>query len=345
MGSTEANPQHKLLSGTKTSDKVENTTLRHAPTTKIETIGDLDETTATENTAVTNGGIPKPSSSTSTTIANSSPGSNEEHRQMWEEVALRYQQILHREYRMLNLPSYPVEGGNVYLYYVPVIVNQGPTAQTDSGVNIECNNKTTADHETSENNEDVIYINDSDEDCGVKVEPPAEFVQTVHESSYGKHIKVEDNNNLFPISCKWEKNQHDDYGSSSSKLEENTIKVGEGFDYSNSYIEHEQHTKNSSDKRDGSKMSDDEENMLDQTHCNDNNIQIREDYIRIFKGYTIEYHPLRRDNAVKQRHRAPGSQQCRKRDEKIQDLKKRLAEHKVELEKLKFQQSVEEMFL
>lgn len=260
---------------------------------------------------------------------------------MWEEVALRYQQILHREYRMLNLPSYPVEGGNVYLYYVPVIVNQGPTAQTDSGVNIECNNKTTADHETSENNEDVIYINDSDEDCGVKVEPPAEFVQTVHESSYGKHIKVEDNNNLFPISCKWEKNQHDDYGSSSSKLEENTIKVGEGFDYSNSYIEHEQHTKNSSDKRDGSKMSDDEENMLDQTHCNDNNIQIREDYIRIFKGYTIEYHPLRRDNAVKQRHRAPGSQQCRKRDEKIQDLKKRLAEHKVELEKLKFQQSVE----
>lgn len=79
MGSTEANPQHKLLSGTKTSDKVENTTLRHGDTSsqnctsannEIETIGDLDETTATENTAVTNGGIPKPSSSTSTTIAN-----------------------------------------------------------------------------------------------------------------------------------------------------------------------------------------------------------------------------------------------------------------------------------
>lgn len=271
----------------------------------------------------------------------SSSGIGEDQRHMWEEVAQRYQQILHREYRMLNLPACPVQGGNFYLYYVPVIVHPGYLPQ-NSGVHIERNNVATAAQETRKNNEDVIYIDDSDDDCvsGVK-EEPSELVQTV-ESSSGTRIKVESKEERLScdmLSCKVEKNEL--YNATSPpKWEETTRKADERFDYRNYCAEHKQHTENTNDRTDGSSTSDDDENIQDK-NCDDNNIQVTEDFIRIFKGYTIEYHPLHRDNSVKQRPYAPASQQCSKRDEKIQDLKKRLAEHRVELEKLKFQQSVE----
>lgn len=83
MGNAEAVPQQKLMSSAETSDKGlptdDNTTVRHSDTSsqnctsgnnEIETIGELDEITATEKTAVTNGSIPKTLSSTSTTFEN-----------------------------------------------------------------------------------------------------------------------------------------------------------------------------------------------------------------------------------------------------------------------------------
>jgi len=280
---------------------------------------------------------------------------------MWEEISVRYQQILHREYRMLNLPSYPVEGGNFYLYYVPVIVNPGYVPQ-NSGVDSECSKETTSAKGTRENSDDVIYIEDSDEDCVCTVKKePCETVQAV-KSSYAdknikvdskeetyrreaalsfhdKNIKVESKEDIFPrqtVLRQVEKNQQDK-PASFPIWEGTTRQVKEKFDYRNSFIQHNQ----SNDGRDGSTSSDDDNTMRDQVqdrYCDDKKIEVTEDFIRIFKGYTIEYHPLRRDNTVKQVV-LPGSQLCSERDEKIQDLKKRVAEQKVELEKLK--QSVE----
>ena len=251
---------------------------------------------------------------------------------MWEEVARRYQQILHREYRMMNLPFYPVEGGNVYLYYVPVIINQGPTTQYP-GVNIEHQNTRAAVSESRKEKEDVIYINDSDDDsiCSVK-EEPSELAESC---SFGKSTKVESPHET--MSPNLEKMQYDN--NLSTKWEETTIQAIESFDYT----EHKQLSKSSSDKRDDPKTSNDCKNTQDQTQydqCDESNIQVTEDHIRIFKGYTIEYHPLYRNSSVNQRDSPHGAQQYTDRDEKIQDLKKRLAEHKVELEKLKLQQSV-----
>ncbi|XP_078369092.1 uncharacterized protein LOC144653052 [Oculina patagonica] len=351
MGNAEAVSQQKLMNSAETSDKGlptdDNTTVQHCDTSsqncsstnnEIETTGESDETTPT---AVTNGNNPKTLSSTSRTVENSSSGSGEDQRNMWQEVAQRYQQILHREYRMLNLPAYPVQGGNFYLYYVPVIVNPGYLPQ-NTGVHIERNNVVTAAQETRKNNEDVIYIDDSDDDCVTNVkEEPSELVQTL-ESPCGKRVKVESKEervSFDTISCKVEKNKL--YNATSPpKWEETTIKTEERFDYRNYCAELKQNTENTNDRTDGSSTSDDDENIQDK-HCDDNNIQVTEDFIRIFKGYTIEYHPLHRGNTVKQRPYPSASQQCSKRDEKIQDLKKRVAEHRVELEKLKLQQSVE----
>lgn len=255
---------------------------------------------------------------------------------------------------MLNLPSYPVEGGNFYLYYVPVIVNSGYVPQKSDG-DSECKEETTSAKGTSD---DIIYIEDSDDDCVYTVKKePRETVHAVkssnadknikadskeetypHESVqsfYHKNIKVESKEEVFPSQTVL-RHQHDN--PASFPIWEGTSgQVNEKFDFRNSFIQHNQ----SNDGRHGSTSSDDDEAIRDQVqgrYCDDNNIEVTENFIRIFKGYTIEYHPLRRDNAEKQVV-SPGSQQCSERDEKIQDLKKLLAKQKVELEKLK--QSIE----
>ena len=258
---------------------------------------------------------------------------------------------------MLNLPSYPVERGNFYLYYVPVIVNSGYVPQKSDG-DSECNKETTSAKGTSD---DIIYIEDSDDDCVCTVKKePCETVQAVescyadknikadskavaypHESVqsfHHKNIKVESKEEIFPsqtVLRNVEKNQHDN--PASFPIWDGTSRqVNERFDYRNSFIQHNQ----SNDGRPGSTSSDDDDAIRDQVqdrYCDDNNIEVTENFIRIFKGYTIEYHPLRRDNVAKQV--SPGSQQCSEREEKIQDLRKLLAKQKVELEKLK--QSVE----
>ena len=281
----------------------------------------------------------------------SSSGSGQEQRQMWEEISLRYQQILHREYRMLNLPSYPVEGGNFYLYYVPVIVNSGHVPQK-SDVDRECNKETTSAKGTSE---DIIYIEDSDDDCVSTVKKePGETVQAVESSYANKNIEADSKEETYPREavqsfyhknikvkskeeyCHVEKKQHDN-PASFPIWEGTTRQVNEKFDYRNSFIRYNQ----SNDGRHSYTSSDDDDAIRDQVqdrYYDDKNIEVTENFIRIFKGYTIEYHPLRRDNAVKQAV-LPGSQQCSERDEKIQDLKKLVAKQKIELEKLK--QSVE----
>ena len=292
----------------------------------------------------------------------SSSASGQQQRQMWEEISLRYQEILHREFRMLNLPSYPVEGGNLYLYYVPVIVNQGNVSQ-NSSVHSECSLETTSAKGTRENSDDVIYIEDSDDDCVCVVKKePCEMVQAVKssyadknvkvegkeetlpreaiQSFHDKNIKAESREGVFPrqtVLRQVEKNQSDDTASFSI-WEETGKQVNEKYDYRSFFIQ----DKESNDGRDGgSTSSDDDGSIRDQVqdrYRDDKTIEVTEDFIRIFKGYTIEYHPLRRDNTGKQ-FVLPETPQCSERDEKIQDLKKRLAEQKLELEKLK--QSVE----
>lgn len=82
MGSTEAIPKNKFVSSIKTSDKVFSTDKSKVPCDRdttdrsasvdsgIERFGDLDETTTTENTTLTDSDNPKPSTPTSPTIEN-----------------------------------------------------------------------------------------------------------------------------------------------------------------------------------------------------------------------------------------------------------------------------------
>lgn len=250
---------------------------------------------------------------------------------------------------MLNLPSYPVEGGNLYLYYVPVIVNSGHEPQK-SDVDSECNKETTSAKGTSE---DIIYIEDSDDDCVSTVKKePGETVQAVESSYANKNIKADSKEETYDsVQSFHHKNikveSKEEYRHVEEKQPDNpasfpiwegtTRQVNEKFDYRNSFIQYNQ----SNDGRHSYTSSDDDDAIRDQVqdrYYDEKNIEVTENFIRIFKGYTIEYHPPRRDNAVKQAL-LHGSQQCSERDEKIQDLKKLVAKQKIELEKLK--QSVE----
>lgn len=261
-------------------------------------------------------------------LCSSSSGGTEQQRRVWEEVALRYQQILHREYRMMNLPSYPVEGGNVYLYYVPVIVNHGSTTQS-LGVNSEHHSTEAAARESRKEKDDVIYIDDSDDDIHSDVkEEPSELEESC---SFRESAGAEIPRGVTPPI--FEKNQQQKY--SLNKLEDPVLKANGSVDQS----EYNHHSESSSDERDDPKTSIDDKNSK---YCDEHDTQVTEDHIRIFKGYTIEYHPIYRDKFMKEPNNPRRSQQYTERDEKILDLKKRLAEHTIELEKLKQQQSIKE---
>lgn len=64
---------------------------------------------------------------------------------------------------MMNLFFYLVEGGNVYFYYVFVIVNYGFIIQF-LGVNFEYYSIEVVVCESRKEKDDVIYIDDSDDD-------------------------------------------------------------------------------------------------------------------------------------------------------------------------------------
>lgn len=314
-----------------------------------ETSGDLDKTTVTDNASPTDRGNPKPSTQTSPTIENSSPVSNEQHEQMWEEAALRYQEILHREYRMLNLPFYPVQGGYVYFYYFPLMTNGQPVPQNYAVYNV-CDSKAKAADESTENSENVIYVSDDSDDeyiTSVK-EEPLKYVQAVEKTSpYRNHVKLEYHNERFcpeMVSCKKEKGRYDNVVSSTFKQEPlTTIKVEKESDYEDSCIGF---------KQDGKVISKEKTRNLQTSYvnesvkhprqsecCGDDKIEVREGHIRIIKGYTIEYHPLPTPNTVNRW--LISSEMETQQDKKIQDLKKRLAEQEEELQKLKLQQSLE----
>lgn len=358
----EAIPEKKFTSSFKTGGKAFSkdektvacdTYSKNSAVVDNETTGDHDETTDTNNSTLTDHGNIKSSVSNSPRTENSSSWSDEGQRKMWEDVASKYQEILHREYRMLNLPSYPVPGGNVYLYYVPVIINSQHVPQ-DYRVYNDSFKKSNAADETHGNEENVIYISDDNDDDYIPTvkNEPLDYDQPVeNDSSFENHIKVEDNKERFPsenISCKKENKQCD-----SLKLlpcmEETlaTIKVKKNSDDKNSCSERREDKQKNESKDDPQKNYDEQnvKHLRKDQYCSDNNVEVREGHIRIIKGYTIEYHPLHCGNKVSQWCDLSklDSPQDRKRAEKIQDLKKRLAEQEEELEKLKLQQSTEDV--
>ena len=276
-------------------------------------------------------------------LYSSSPRSGEESNSMWEEVAMRYQQILHREYRMLNLPSYPVPGGNLYFYYVPVIINPQLVAE-NYDVKNACDSKRKTADDTSAESEDVIYISDDSEDDSITCvkKEPIKFEETVEKScSFGEHVKEESHNGRL-ISCKVEKSQCNDMTSASNKEKYlATVKMENDFDHTNSCVKLMQDTKiTGGEKREILYDNGSVEHLRQSGYCSDNNVEVREGHIRIIKGHTIEYHPLHSASMINRWH-SPSEMESQQ-DRKIQDLKKRLLEQEVELAKLRMRQSVEQ---
>ena len=262
---------------------------------------------------------------------------------MWEEVAFKYQQILHREYRMLNLPTYPVSSGSVYFYYVPVIINPQLVSHHDD-INNACDSKPKVANERSGKNADVIYISDDNDDdsiANVKKEP-LEFEQTLEKYSFGNRIKEESYNKRF-YSCEMEKKQMSVTNTGKNLV---TVKMENEFDTYNPYIEFKHDAKIvSGEKRDNHNRNEkeNEEQRTEAQHSSENKVEVREGHIRIIKGYTIEYHPLCSVATLSRwlSRSQMESQEDRKRVEKILDLKRRLAEQEDELEKLRWRHSVE----
>ncbi|XP_022796438.1 uncharacterized protein LOC111334887 [Stylophora pistillata] len=343
MGNAEAVPHEKRMSSTKPGnvfspvDGKLTTDGRYGTSSQttteadreIETTENLEETTPRGKTDITNADDPKLPFSNSVPFTNSSAsGGTQQQRRVWQEVALRYQQILHREYRMMNLPSYPVQGGNVYLYYVPVMVDHGSATQTPS-FNSEHRSTEAAARESRKEKDDIIYIHDSDDEIHSDVKE--ELSELVKSCSFRKPARAESPREATsPIFEK--KNQVEKY--SLIKLEDPVLKPKERVNQS----EYNHLSESSSDGRDDPKTIMDNQN----SEYYDEYDQVTEDHIRIFKGYTIEYHPVYRDKLMKDQKNSRRSEQYTERDEKILDLKKRLAEHTIELEKLKQQQSVKE---
>ena len=274
-------------------------------------------------------------------LHSSSPRSGEENNGLWEEVSMRYQQILHREYRMLNLPSYPVPGGNLYFYYVPVIINPQLVPE-NYDVYDACDSKPKTAIETSAKSDDIIYISDdSEDDCITCVKKePIKFEETGEKCySFGEHFKEESQNSRV-ISCKVEKSQCNDITSASNKDKcLATVKMENDFDHSNSCVKLTQDTEMiKGEKREKLYHNARVEHLRRSGYCSDNKVEVTEGHIRIIKGYTIEYHPLNSASMIN-RWYSPSeieSQQNRK----IEDLKRRLVEQEVELAKLRMRQSV-----
>ena len=276
-------------------------------------------------------------------LHSSSPRNGEERNSMWEEVALKYQQILHREYRMLNLPSYPVPGGNLYFYYVPVIINPQLVAE-NYDVQNACDSKRKAADDTSAKSEDIIYISDNSEDDSITCvkKEPIKFEETVEKScSFGEHVKEESHNGRL-ISCKVEKSQCNDRTSASNKEKYlTTVKMENDSDHRNPCVKFMQDTKiTGGEKREILYDNGNVEHLKQSGYCSDNNVEVRDGHIRIIKGYTIEYHPLHSASMINRSH-SPSEMESQQ-DRKIQDLKKRLLEQEVELAKLRMRQSVEQ---
>lgn len=266
----------------------------------------------------------------------SSPEGNVQQMKMWEEVASKYQDILNREYRMLNLPSYSaMSEGNVYLYYVPVIINRQFVPQSYGVYSQYLNTAKTAGETGSK--KDIIHFGDNDnmnDNCikAVKEEPRMHYDQTIEDTGDSKgRFRTE------YVSCKTESKQYNRVKSWPCSTETTvTTKAEKNTNGLNSCCGgHRKYMKNGGERENTSQNG----RRKDEPFVKNADEGASEGYIRIFKGYTIEYHPLKRGKP----QGCYVSELDVKRAEKIQDLKERLAEQEEELKKLKLQPSADDV--
>lgn len=255
---------------------------------------------------------------------------------MWEEVASKYQDILNREYRMLNLPSYSaMSEGNVYLYYVPVIINPQFVPQSYGVYSQYLSTPKTAGETGSK--KDMVHFGDNDnvnDNCinTVKEEPRMHYDQLIEDTG--------DNKGRFRteyVSCKTESKQYNGVKSWPCSTETTVMtKAEKNTNALNSCCGgHGKDMKNGGERENTSQNGRGE----DEPFINNIDDGATEGCIRIFKGYTIEYHPLNRGKL----QRCYVSELDIKRAEKIQDLKERLAEQEEELKKLKLKPSADDV--
>lgn len=276
-----------------------------------------DETRTRHSNRVHSDGIKCESETLPAVDNSSSPSRTDEHKHLWEEVAMRYQQILHREYRMLNLPSYARSEGNLYFYYVPVIINPILEHKHPS-----CDKK--PGHETSTSkSEEVIHIPDDDDDhclTGVKKEQVKIEPKTENSCSFRDYLAKKESPKVQDASSEMVKAV---YGSTLQ------IKKEKDFGNENACIESEMKRKSETFQQLAN-------------YSNEWRLEEKEGHIRIFKGYTIEYHPLMSDGLV--RPSQVESHFDKRGIKKTVDLKVCLAEQEEELEKLRERPFTKENF-
>ncbi|XP_068718505.1 uncharacterized protein [Montipora capricornis] len=329
MGNPESLPDKKILGQIKTEGEVFLADKGKVPCDRdvtrnslnvengSETIGKRGLTvTINHSTSDSDGELKRETESSASAVKNGSPwGTAEEHKHLWEEVAMRYQEILHREYKMLNLPSYTVSGGNLYLYYVPVIINPG-IGEAHSSAD---NEYTLADRQRSSgsNSKEIIYVSDDDGVSKIKKEQVKIEQKLENCCSFQNHSKKE-SPKVQDVFSERVNSDCADISYASYMYEDRVhFKTEKDFGKTNHCIEFEQNIKDIEQER--------------HSNCyDDERLEKREGHLRIFKGYTIEYHPLRSADKL-----SLETEKDKKRVEKIEDLKKRLAEQEKELEKLR----------
>ena len=219
---------------------------------------------------------------------------------------------------MLNMPSYARSEGNLYVYYVPVIINPILEHKRSS-----CDRKPGPETSTSKS-EEVIHIADDDDDDfvtrvkkeQVKIEP-----KTENSCSFLEHLARKESPKVQDFSSEMVKTVHG-----------TTLQIKKEKDFGNknySCIE-------SAMKR----KSDTFQHSAD--YSNEWRLEEKEGHIRIFKGYTIEYHPLISEGIG--RSSQLENHFDRRGIKKIGDLKLRLAEQEEELEKHRRRPSTKENF-
>lgn len=219
---------------------------------------------------------------------------------------MRYQQILHREYRMLNMPSYASSEGNLYFYYVPVIINPFLEHKHPS-----CDRKPGHETSTSRSEEVINILDDDDDHCltgvkkeQVKIEPKTE------NSSFRDHLAKKESPKVQDASSEMVKTV---YG--------NTLLIKKEKDFGN---------KKACIKSEMKRKSETFQHSAN--YSNEWKLEEKEGHIRIFKGYTIEYHPLMSDGMV--RPSQVESHFDKRGIKKMGNLKVCLAEQEEELEKI-----------
>ena len=262
---------------------------------------------------------------TLSTFCYSASLNDEENARLWQEVALRYQQILCKEYKMLNLPIYPLQSGGMYLYYVPVVIN-GESTQQNSGIDHKQH------RDAYRNFKEVVGGKDGIGESRMGEEQFKGKIQPVERVSlYARRGSLNNKSEEIGYDLDFHHSIRNDSHSPSINTEQN-LSTAEKLVYEKTEEGHntEQLEKLSAKIKSEGKDGD----LSTNEHFLDSIEEPNERFIRVFKGFTIEYHPMTHDFTT---NTTADAFQSGEKEVKRNDLRNSLTTQEEELRRLKLQ--------